>query len=84
VVVDGSWGTGNLAVIGWGVEVYNVQGGFEKCDAGDEGFALNAVFVEIVWVAVGCCDEDDAVGLEELEESVADINISVNHHTESR
>jgi hypothetical protein len=24
------------------------------------------------------------VGLEELEESVADINISVNHHTESR
>jgi hypothetical protein len=35
-------------------------------------------------VAVGCCDEDDAVGLEELEESVADINISVNHHTESR
>jgi hypothetical protein len=45
VVVDSSWRTGDLAIIGWRVEVDNVQGGFEECDAWNEGFALNAVFV---------------------------------------
>jgi hypothetical protein len=45
VVVDSCWGTGDLAIVGWRVEVDNVQGGFEESNAGDEGFALNAVFV---------------------------------------
>ena len=35
---------------------------FEEVDTRDEGFALNAVFVEVVWVAVGGCDQDNAVG----------------------
>lgn len=56
VVVDCSWGTRDFAVVCGGVEVDDVEGCFEKRDAGDEGFALDAVFVEVVWVAVGGCD----------------------------
>lgn len=70
VVVDGCWGTGNLAIVGGGVEVDDVEGGLEEVDAGNEGFALDAVLVEVVGVAVGGGDEEDAVGHEGFEESV--------------
>ena len=39
-----------------------MEAGFEQVDAGDEGFALDAVFVELVWVAVRGCDEDYTMG----------------------
>lgn len=55
-VVYAAWRTGNFAVVGRGVEVYDVEPVFEQVDAGDEGFALDAVFVEVVWMAVGGCD----------------------------
>jgi hypothetical protein len=45
VVVHRGRRAGNLAVICWRVEIDDVQGCFEECDAGDEGFALDAVFV---------------------------------------
>lgn len=70
VVVDGCWGTGDLAIVGGGVEVDDVEGGLEEVDAGDEGFALDAVLVEVVGVTVGGGDEEDAVGHEGFEESV--------------
>lgn len=39
-----------------------MQAVFEEVDAGDEGFALDAVLVEVVWVAVGGGNEDNTVG----------------------
>jgi hypothetical protein len=33
-----------------------VQAVFEEVDARDERFALDTVFVEVAWVAVGGCD----------------------------
>ena len=70
VVVDSGWWSRHFAVIGCGVEVEDAETGFEHVDAGDEGGALDAVFVEVVGVSVGCCDEDDAVGHEGFEEPV--------------
>ena len=68
-MVDVGWGTGDFAVVCWGVDVDDAEGGFEEVDAGDEGFSLDAIFVEFVRVSVGGCDEDDAVGHEVFEES---------------
>lgn len=70
VVIDGGRGAGDLSVVRWRIEVDDIQGGFEEVDAGDEGLALDAVFVQVVWVAVGGCDEDDAVRHEGFEESI--------------
>lgn len=69
VVVDARGGPGDFAVVGGGVEVDDLEAGFQQVDAGDEGGALDAVFVEVVGVAVGGCHEDDAVGHEGFEES---------------
>ena len=62
VVVDARRRAGNFAVVGGGVEVYDAEARLQEVDAGDEGFALDAVFVEVGGVSVGGCDEDDAVG----------------------
>lgn len=62
VVVDARGRAGELAVVGGGVEVYYLEARFEQVDAGDEGGALDAVFVQVVGVPVGGRDEDDAVG----------------------
>ena len=61
-VIDAGGRTGDLAVVGGGIEVDYVQAVFEQVDAGDEGFALDAVLVELVRVPVGCCYQDHAVG----------------------
>ena len=67
MVIDGSWRPRDFAVICWGIEVDDVQIGLEEVNAWDEGFALNAVFVQVVWMAVGCGDENNAVGHEVLK-----------------
>lgn len=68
-VVDSTWRTGDLAIVGWRIEVDDVEAVLEEVDARDEGFALDAVAVEFVGVAVGGGDEDDAVRHEGFEES---------------
>ena len=55
-VVDAGGWAGNLAVVGGGVEVYYVETIFEQVDSGDEGFALDAVEVKLVGMAIGGCD----------------------------
>lgn len=67
VVVDSSRGPGDFAVIRWGVEVDDAQICLEEVDAWDEGFTLDAVFIQVVWMTVGCGDEDNAVGHEDFE-----------------
>lgn len=69
VVVDCRWGTGDFAVICGGVKVDDCEIGLEEVDAWDERFALNAVFVQFVGVAIGCGDENDAVGHEDFEKA---------------
>jgi hypothetical protein len=55
-VVDARRGTGDLTVVGWRVEVYNMESVFEKVDTRDEGISLDAILVEVIWVTVGGCD----------------------------
>ena len=62
VVIDAGRGTGNFPIVGCGVEVQDAEVMLEEGDAGEERFALDAVFVEVGWVSVGGCDEDGAVG----------------------
>ena len=64
VVVHGGWGAGDLSVVGRGVQIDHFESGLEELDAGDEGLALDAVLIKVVGVAVGCGDENDAVGHE--------------------
>ena len=70
VVVDSRRRSRHFAVVGRGVEIEDAETGFEQIDAGDEGGALDAVFVEVVGVSVGGCDEDDAMGHQGFEEPV--------------
>jgi hypothetical protein len=69
MVVNGRRGTGDFPVICRGVEIDHAQIGFKKIDAWNEGFALNAIFVQVVRVTVGGSDEDDAVGHKNLEQA---------------
>jgi hypothetical protein len=55
-VVDARRGTGDLTVVGWRVEVYNMESVFEKVDTRDKGISLDAILVEVIWVTVGGCD----------------------------
>ena len=61
VVVDAGGWARDFAVVGRGVEVEYLETRFEEVYTGDERGALDAVFVQVVGVAVGCRDEDDAV-----------------------
>lgn len=69
VVVDARWRARDLPVVGVGVEVKDPKTSFEKVDAGDERLPLDAVFVEVVWVPIGCSDQYDAVGHQCFEQS---------------
>ena len=60
-VVDTGRRAGNLAVVGRRVKVDHVKAVFKKVDAGDKGFVLDAVLVELIWMAVGSCNKDDAM-----------------------
>jgi hypothetical protein len=60
----------DLPVIGGRVEVYHVQAVFEKVDTGDERFALDTVFVEVIWVSIRCCDENYSVRHERFQQSI--------------
>lgn len=51
-MVDTRRGTGDLAVVGVGVEVEDCEALFEEVNAGDEGLALDAVLVKIVGMAI--------------------------------
>jgi len=68
VVKYPGWRAGNLAVVSCGIEVENAEAGFEEVDTGYKGRALDAVFIQVVWVAVGSCDEDYAVAHQPFKE----------------
>ena len=61
VVHAGRW-PGQLSIIGLRIEIDHTELFFEQVYAWDEGLPLDAIFVQVVWVAVGGGDEDDAVG----------------------
>ena len=75
VVVDAGRGTGDLSVVCLRVEVDDLELCLEEIDGGDEGLALDAVLVEVVWVAVGSCDDDGAVGHERFDEAAEDHGV---------
>lgn len=75
VVVHAGRRAGNFAVVGLAVEVQDGQSALEEVDAGDEGFALNAVLVQIVRVPVACRDDDSAVRHECFHQAAQDHGV---------
>lgn len=75
MVVDARRGPGDLAVIGRGVEVQYCEAFLQEVDTWNEGFALDAVFVQVVWVSVTCCDDDGTVCHERFHESAQDHGV---------
>lgn len=55
-VVNAGGRTRNFPVVRGRVEVYDMQAVFEEIDARNEGFALDTVAVEVIWVAIGGSD----------------------------
>lgn len=68
VVVDARWRTGDFPVVGGRVKVDYIEHGFQEGDTRDEGFALDAVQVEVIWMSVRGCNEDNAVRHKQLKE----------------
>ncbi len=67
-VVDTRGWTGNLAVVGWRVQVDNMESIFQEVYTRDEGFSLDAVFVEVIWVTVGGCNQNNSMRHKSFEE----------------
>lgn len=61
VVVDARRRAGDLAVVCLRVEVQDGEAALEQVDTWDEGFTLDAVFVQVVRVPVAGRDDDGAV-----------------------
>jgi hypothetical protein len=75
VVVHARWWTWDFAVISLGIKVEHGEPAFEQVDARNEGLALDAVFVQVVWVAVARSDDDGAVGHECFHQTTQDHGI---------
>ena len=52
MMVNARGRTGNFPVVGCGVEIQDSETSLEEIDAGDEGLALEAVFIQVVRMAI--------------------------------
>ncbi|RUP47336.1 hypothetical protein BC936DRAFT_145844 [Jimgerdemannia flammicorona] len=73
---------GHAAVVSAGVEGHDTAAGLEEVDEGEERVALDTVLVEIVRVAVGGGDDDDAAFKERGEEAAEDHGVRNVGHLE--
>ena len=63
-MIDARRRSGDFSIVGSRVKVEDSEAGFQKVYTRDEGLALNAIFIEVVGVAIGGRYKNDTMGHE--------------------